>query len=371
MDNNIRKILRGLTMTMILTLPNITAKGEISDIIPYGIRNMDYQELNDIGYTTSNVNFRIGPGTNFDKILTIDKGTKVDILAIMENNWYLVKFNDNLGFISSDYIKVIDIDKINEEVSNLPTVNKVLEATTNVNIREYPDINSNIITKLLKGQRIIPLDNGECGWYKCSLNNNICYVSRNFVKETYVINGDYNKIIYCKNDSYLYDYPYSNIIEIIPKYEISKVYGEIEDFYLVECGNKIGYLRKDECEVLNNKFIVVDISSQKLILFDDTDIILQSDVVTGKESTPTTLGNYSIYSKEKNRILRGSDYETFVNYWMAFNGGQGFHDASWRHKFGGDIYIKKGSHGCVNLPKKFAPLLYENISVGDKVLIKY
>ena len=370
MDNKRNRILRGIAMTMILMLPDTKVKGEISNIIPNNLKDMSYQEMNDIGCTTSNVNFRIGPGIDYDKILTINKGTKVEILAKMENGWYLVNFHDNLGFISSDYVRVIDMNKINEEVMNLPTVIKVLEATANVNIRENPNTNSKIITKLLKGEKIIPLEL-ENDWYKCSLDNNICYVSSKYVKETYMINGDYKKIIYCKNDSYLYDYPYSNIIETIPQYEISKVYGEVDNFYLVECENKIGYLRKDECEKLNNKFIVVDISSQKLILFDDTDIILKSKVVTGKNSTPTTLGEYSIKSKEKNRILRGPDYETFVNYWMAFNGGQGFHDASWRHKFGGDIYIKHGSHGCVNLPKDFAPSLYENISVGDKVLIKY
>ena len=39
-----------------------------------------------------------------------------------------------------------------------------------------------------------------------------------------------------------------------------------------------------------------------------------------------------------------------VTYWMPFNGGIGFHDATWRGCFGGQIYIWSGSHGCVNMP---------------------
>ena len=33
---------------------------------------------------------------------------------------------------------------------------------------------------------------------------------------------------------------------------------------------------------------------------------------------------------------------------MPFDGGIGFHDASWRDEFGGDIYLTDGSHGCIN-----------------------
>ena len=44
---------------------------------------------------------------------------------------------------------------------------------------------------------------------------------------------------------------------------------------------------------------------------------------------------------------------------MPFNGGIGFHDASWRSKFGGTIYQYSGSHGCINLPVDKAKLLYE------------
>lgn len=131
-----------------------------------------------------------------------------------------------------------------------------------------------------------------------------------------------------------------------------------------------GYIKKSECELLNNRYIIVDISSQEMILCDGLDILLKSKIVTGKESTPTSLGIFSITKKEKNRILKGPDYETFVNYWMSFNGGQGFHDATWRHNFGGNIYLKNGSHGCVNLPKNFAAKLYDEVEVGNKVLIK-
>ena len=54
---------------------------------------------------------------------------------------------------------------------------------------------------------------------------------------------------------------------------------------------------------------------------------------------------------------------------MPFCGGYGLHDASWRSSFGGSIYKRSGSHGCVNLPTWEAPELYDLISVGTPVIV--
>ena len=54
---------------------------------------------------------------------------------------------------------------------------------------------------------------------------------------------------------------------------------------------------------------------------------------------------------------------------MAFYGGYGMHDASWRTEFGGDIYLENGSHGCINLPPEAAPLIYDAMDIGDAIII--
>ena len=86
-------------------------------------------------------------------------------------------------------------------------------------------------------------------------------------------------------------------------------------------------------------------------------------------------GIYSLTYKEKDRILRGAkkadgtyEYESHVDYWMPFNGGIGFHDATWRSKFGGTIFQTSGSHGCINLPPEKASVLYDLIYKGMPVL---
>ena len=52
--------------------------------------------------------------------------------------------------------------------------------------------------------------------------------------------------------------------------------------------------------------------------------------------------------------------------WMRLtNSGIGLHDATWRGRFGGAIYERDGSHGCINLPKTFAYELYDFVKVRE------
>ena len=54
---------------------------------------------------------------------------------------------------------------------------------------------------------------------------------------------------------------------------------------------------------------------------------------------------------------------------MPFNGNIDLHDASWRSKFGSDIYINGGSHGCVNLPPKKAKQIFSAVQKGEAVIV--
>ncbi len=118
-------------------------------------------------------------------------------------------------------------------------------------------------------------------------------------------------------------------------------------------------------------YVEVDLSAQRLYLYKNGERLLTTSLVSGKVSanwcTPT--GVYSIYSKSAGAYLVGEDYRTYVNYWMPFHYGYGLHDATWRGSFGGEIYLYSGSHGCVNLPLKAAATIFNNVSVGTKVIL--
>lgn len=124
---------------------------------------------------------------------------------------------------------------------------------------------------------------------------------------------------------------------------------------------------------IGNTYIEVDMGSQMLYYYENGEIVLESSVVTGAMwgDRDTPEGVNFIYSKQKNRILRGADYESHVDYWMPVYKNIGIHDAKWRWKFGGEIYKKDGSHGCINMPLQKAGELYEKAKLGIPVIMFY
>ncbi len=131
---------------------------------------------------------------------------------------------------------------------------------------------------------------------------------------------------------------------------------------------------------VGSTYAEVDLTNQRMYFIKDGQVVLQSDCVTGNPNKghATPQGYYSLAWKQKNRTLRGEkqpdgtyEYETPVAFWMPFNGGIGFHDATWQSSFGGRRYQTHGSHGCVNLPYSIAQQLYDLMYDGVPVICHY
>ena len=87
-----------------------------------------------------------------------------------------------------------------------------------------------------------------------------------------------------------------------------------------------------------------------------------------QEAVPPTT---TVQMQTQQKVEEKYEYESFVKFWMPFNGGIGMHDASWRGSFGGDIYKYSGSHGCINMPPKKMPKFYNMIEIGTPVAVHY
>ena len=133
---------------------------------------------------------------------------------------------------------------------------------------------------------------------------------------------------------------------------------------------------------IGSTYIEVDLSAQHLYYYQDGSIILESDIVSGdmqyaERQTPP--GIFQLYYKKSPSVLKGKmlengkyEYERPVTYWMPFNGGIGFHDASWQPYFGGNRFREGGgSHGCINLPADKAAELYNRIDESVPIVCFY
>ena len=93
--------------------------------------------------------------------------------------------------------------------------------------------------------------------------------------------------------------------------------------------------------------------------------IASGDCVTGDaHDHPTPIGLYYITSKQTDIDMYG-DPDLHADYFCAFNGLIGYHNAPWRQgSFGGTIYKGAGSHGCINCPDDLAKAIYDHCSVN-------
>ncbi len=124
---------------------------------------------------------------------------------------------------------------------------------------------------------------------------------------------------------------------------------------------------------IGDTYIEIDMTAQKMYYYENGELLIDTDVVTGnmKKGHDTPSGVNYVYKKQRNRVLRGEGYASPVKYWMPVKGNIGIHDASWRKEFGGDIYLKNGSHGCINTPYEAVKELYERVEIGVPVVMFY
>ena len=129
---------------------------------------------NDLGVTTTGLNFRGGPTTDYPVIQELKANTTVDLIArCNENGWYLVQKNGNLGFVSGDYVKEMDSKNIVEQMQQLPELIPVVQATTEVNVRPQPNTDYQEFGKLQLGEYIPMVRLLENGWYEVVYNGQI------------------------------------------------------------------------------------------------------------------------------------------------------------------------------------------------------
>ena len=137
----------------------------------------------------------------------------------------------------------------------------------------------------------------------------------------------------------------------------------------------------DDNHGFGGNYVEVDLSLQHLWVYEDGEVIFETDVVSGlndaKHRTPA--GAFFAYDKKRDTTLRGDKqedgewgYETDVAYWIRLTDtGIGLHDASWRYSFGGDIWRWNGSHGCINIPTWAMPTIYDIVETDMPVAVHY
>lgn len=102
--------------------------------------------------------------------------------------------------------------------------------------------------------------------------------------------------------------------------------------------------------------------AQRLYVVEGDRVLLATPVTVGTASTPTPLGNYTIYSKTQNRRRVSSPGAGYpMTYWMEFKSAYGLH---W-----GFVKPHPSTHGCVRMPIKSAAKVFDLTRTGTPINI--
>jgi lipoprotein-anchoring transpeptidase ErfK/SrfK len=109
-------------------------------------------------------------------------------------------------------------------------------------------------------------------------------------------------------------------------------------------------------------FLIIDLSTQRALLYRDGVAIAASTISTGSKGRETPTGNFTILQKEV--VHRSRTYDDASMPYMQ--------RLTWKgvSMHAGHLPGYPASHGCIRLPPRFAKLLYGVTEIGTRVRIR-
>ena len=145
----------------------------------------DYEELDNIkARTISNLNLREEPNETSNIILTIPEGNILELQIKYDSGWYKVKYNQNNGYVSGEYIKVLTEEEISEMTVDRTYENTyaVVSVNDSLNIRQRANKEASALTHVKPGSILKVYEKMQNNWYKVEGNTIEGYVSGEYIK---------------------------------------------------------------------------------------------------------------------------------------------------------------------------------------------
>lgn len=201
------------------------------------------------------------------------------------------------------------------------------------------------------------------------------------------VSGADGYAIYKKNNKGKYKYldstKYTNYLT--PKLIENKGYTlQIKAYKLVNGEKVFGKTKTVKLSVVDgaygkkagDTYVEICLETQTMYMYVNNKLYAKTPVVSGfYNAYDTTKGFHYAINKSSPARLRGSagndTWDVQVNYWVAFTyDGQGLHDSTWRYSgYGGEIYKRDGSHGCINTPLDAMSKIYKKVYVGMPIIV--
>jgi len=139
-----------------------------------GVSQAAHASALDTFTTTTVVNLRTGPSTNYSVIRTLASNTSVTVLENQANGWSRVSQNGTIGFIRSDLLSVSAAGTSAAPSSNQRTV-------AGVNMRSGPAITYSVIRLLPVNTNVDVLESRANGWSRVRHNGTVGFIRSDFL----------------------------------------------------------------------------------------------------------------------------------------------------------------------------------------------
>lgn len=124
---------------------------------------------------------RNGPGLNFQTIGHLNSGVQVQVIEKNEN-WIKISSGTLKGWASSEFVKMTNGQEANQTTEKASNQRKTgIVTVDSLNVRNEASLQSDIIGKLQKGERIEILSSTK-DWVQTSFRNQPAWISAQFVK---------------------------------------------------------------------------------------------------------------------------------------------------------------------------------------------
>lgn len=202
----------------------ITYSKDIKENIPNHIK------CNDIVITTSTITLKNAPTSQSETITTIQENEEVEVIALVDNGWLLVKYNGNIGYIEKTYTLSI-LEQIQKQYPELNITeinpNKVAYLSTKTDIRKGNSIEFDSIGTIDKYETVRILCEYKNWSFVLTNERSIGFISNRYLKELpdkfIELDKSTNKLTYYNNGKKIYtisangNIKYNGIYPIVDK----------------------------------------------------------------------------------------------------------------------------------------------------------
>ncbi len=152
-------------------------------------------------------------------------------------------------------------------------------------------------------------------------------------------------------------------------YVATKQSGVLTPIYLFQANDR-------SMNDVGGTYVEICIATQTLWAYKDGQLLVTTPVITGCDEKGYSTPSGSVWAIDgKKTDWKFTHFENaYSDFWMPFNDECGLHDASWQSEESYTIpgyYIYGGSHGCVNTPYNAMEIIYNNLEIGDPVVVYY